>query len=973
MTRLPPPLIIFLLIAAWLAATGAEATEFPRTAAFRSSKVNLVKDPYEAETGLSGFDPSACQDADTGFVTQDGSGTEPGCGDVRVDLDHPVVLDGSYIDDAFLAAAEAAHGDGVLTLQQLSLALLRYKEDVLGSGGLADDVYPGHWLLEARADVGAVDSATETDGSQADAMDLALTADGATALQTAVDDGQWAMLFTAPGGASDFDGATEHVQLTTDPWQDGAGDWWITVDRPDAADKGIHRHDWSAEAELVLAPHPWLWSVDYWLLNITASSPSGTPGLAVSTCSGACTGAEFVAGVLIDTLVASGADGFELDGARGTLLAETGQAPDADNDGVADWGVLGGVDTWADGAAEVLGLVRAALPDAVLAADGGAVEYQWRTFDHVDGIEFENLPGSSWDQGISGARELAEVWRDAADHDADGTSNADAGRLNATLLMNKEASATFPCHPGESDVAPHGGADDGNVRLGLVVALLTDATHTFSGEVEVDAAEAGSTWTEGDYLCFRAHTWDEYTGGATDTPDHAWLGEPLPAPHPFAGAVQDESDLGAATDLVADWSWAPAATTSAADACCAADSACCYTLDTGAGDQTLRVDALPDEGRLSGGAVFPDVDAVSLVASSSTPVALDAAGFITLRFTAAAPEQRAVHGGVHVGRPLRVQLVSDAEKATHIVLVPEDATDFSLTFQLAGTTVDEVRFKSGGDAGSLEVQGAELLPGSGERWLRYFQGGVAALNGSGGAWTTTLDSTRGPQGYHALVGAQDPSTNTGLPLGGGTARELTIPAGDAQLVEATSWATSGRPLPGDTWGTGPFTGGVCPGGLGGRMVVGALSLSPGATPAVLDGAALTCRSLGQDGAPVAGTDFDRVAFDHGAGTTVGTSEGAVADVPVGVQLTRSAAGVTDLALITSDPLSILREDTSAETAQGAALGRGGAVLALSCSPGDVLVGLQLATTATGPGSRITGARVVCTDLARAGDTVSGGF
>lgn len=457
-------------------------------------------------------------------------------------------------------------------------------------------------------------------------------------------------------------------------------------------------------------------------------------------------------------------DGIQFDMARWQPYNGSANRPvDVDNDLVVDHGFLGGEQTYGRGGNMFIEDLRARLPEVILQVDSSTPEFGYRGYANLSGAELENFPEVF--SGI-GSADDATLWSFGAAYyhlltwykEVDDWSTLySVAYPNMSYGLSKQPSAFFHC--GTED-----GADNTHFRVGFAANALIGMPHGYATHT---AAYAGS-----DDDCFGAYSWEEYRGvGSGGTADWDWLGSPVEA-----WVVRDTSDLGTATDLSYSpegptWSAQPSAT-------CATGT---YAFVSGDKHQ-LQVSAVCD---------VPDVEDAGL---RITGLSIATASAMTLSFEAIATNDDSYGADAdwtdyRIPRLLRVELV--VHDGTQIQTLQQDmllltsgaAVPYELTFHdVPDGTVQKVRFLSGEQEGQVQILDPELHEGSGERYYRFFDGGVVLLNMSPNAWEVDLTGIA-PSGasYRRIDGTQD-AGNDGEPSGGEL--EWSVPSMDALVLVA---------------------------------------------------------------------------------------------------------------------------------------------------------------------------------------------
>jgi hypothetical protein len=214
-------------------------------------------------------------------------------------------------------------------------------------------------------------------------------------------------------------------------------------------------------------------------------------------------------------------DGIEFD----VLFFErssSGRGIDFNGDGTGDNGQFGGVNTYGRGVVAFTSLLRAALPDKLILADGGKRDSQ-RSFGRLNGIESEGWPDSRvFSLGADGGAVLDSwraVWSEGLNRHLYWQANAHPPKLSYInhVFRFSDGSGTYDA----------GAVPFGLHRLVMAAAVLTDSAFTYVLEPERNTVEEPIIGI-----------WDELVRGVDARP--GWLGRGLgPARHLAA----DQPDL----------------------------------------------------------------------------------------------------------------------------------------------------------------------------------------------------------------------------------------------------------------------------------------------------------------------------------------------------------------------------------------------------------------------------------------------
>ncbi|MCB9764065.1 MAG: hypothetical protein H6739_30115 [Alphaproteobacteria bacterium] len=663
----------------------------------------------------------------------------------------------------------------------------------LDPGGSAVDFYiePEHWLFEIGSDITA---------DIPDASDCPNTT-------------------IEVGSASHFE-AGDHAFIRWQATSTGEMDW---TDAEHVEITGVSGQDLTIVRDCSLAQDWTSGSVGYDPhIAAIVESWGDQPGLSLNLSpevvaagqSGWEIGAEYLKAVMLSRalgrvypvsvgvwITKSKVDGLHLDGARwlpdsGGLYTDSQWYVDVDNDGVADWGYVDGVQTYGLGGLLMIAELRRWLTDdlnynpswvPMIGVDSNIPHFGYRTLGEagmVNGVEVENyieatdnygnLTGTSISSALLFLRERA------AEVDA-------SGYQNSTYPMTKKGTNTFGCeidsgvHQNVSDDTATPANDDSAFRVGLASALLAGTPHAYSSEDGIGPNAA---------RCYYFYEWDEYYGGALR--DWDWLG----------GTYGDAVRVSESGDT-----WSPTLSIVKDTTCEYGGSGSYSTHGTyGAGGQVEIVSVCD----------VPYVEGVR-VESTGTPSWSPGGSYydISVGFDAYTESDSSYYSSAwDTGWPLdhtdmvdnlprlfRVKVefsggscsLSTNEQTQDFWMRPsdEDWETYAFTFTYIPTTCDlsKVSVASGDQVGIWYLVDLEVTAASADRWVRYFDNGAVLLNASSSDWTYGLDSdgSYAMDGYHYLDGDQNSSyyhngADLDTAIGSPDYTIVTVPAGDAMFV-----------------------------------------------------------------------------------------------------------------------------------------------------------------------------------------------
>jgi len=204
-------------------------------------------------------------------------------------------------------------------------------------------------------------------------------------------------------------------------------------------------------------------------------------------------------------------DGLEFDVLYSTIPVgspspDSPRGPDADADGIADWGIIDGINTYSDGVIDFIKGVREGLGDDMLILADGHHERHQRCFGILNGIE-------------------SEGWPDGSDHELNGWS----GGINRHLFWienSAEPGMTYVNHRWWIHNNMEATIPLNIERLVIAGGCLTGSAYSFSDRPEPEEGE--------EYYPI----WDELVMGQDKRT--GWLGRPLAE---AACLVKEEEDL----------------------------------------------------------------------------------------------------------------------------------------------------------------------------------------------------------------------------------------------------------------------------------------------------------------------------------------------------------------------------------------------------------------------------------------------
>lgn len=518
---------------------------------------------------------------------------------------------------------------------------------------------------------------------------------------------------------------------------DGKPDWsraeHLILDAVDGQKLTVQRGQWGskpqsyAAGKAVVAAHMMFWQRQ-WQLNFSLHSPRGGADQL--------TAAEWFARYVADQLAQNDANGVEFDVARWTWGNPEGNPMDADNDRVADYGYIDGVNSFGLGGQVFFRELRRLLgPDKTIQTDSNDAEFGVRGWQYLNGVQLESFPAANDFSRFSQAFLHLRLWAENAQ--ALPRISYPFTKTPTTLFANARS--------------PDGNNTDNRFRIGLAAACLVGMPHPFASlsNINFDPANAALA-TEKHEVTFGVFSWDEYNGG--DLHNWQWLGRPI------AAAQQDLSNLDK-KDLLAkaDWQWLVAEGFKATPS----EMAKNYTANVTRTPANTVLEKL-----IFGVKLTPSKILNNLVGGQEYTLEFDARGDDTWQannqiFTQV-PRMIAISGAVGTGQ----------RKHPLSVLVDSHWRHYRLSFIADGSPA--ATFGIAEQVGTTEIGSIKLFQGSAERWSREFEKGMVLLNMTQTPWQTQVRKNY----YRRLKGGQNPGVNTGQTV----ADKLTVPPQDAVFL-----------------------------------------------------------------------------------------------------------------------------------------------------------------------------------------------
>jgi len=616
------------------------------------------------------------------------------------------------LDIRYLNDAEDLFGDSAITLHHNSSGLVSISNYT--------SVYPGHWLYGMGSLARRSFNSTKNEIYVNDAS------------RFRIDDYLTIAYFDSARGEILWN-MVELVKITAEP--DTVNNI-LTVSR---GEEGTTALSWSVGTyDVAVKPMTSLDSLtpDAKAINITRFSPLDVNGAS---------GLDYFADYIHDNFwvdrFAQGIDGFEFDMAKSRLENDNGIGIDCNNDFVADYCFVDGVNEYLLATNEMVEALRARMPGVILQFDSSLPEKGFRSL-LVNGIEMENFPLME--------NQDFRKFSSAFHHLRYFVENVEPA-YKTSYGLTKADTRAYKC-----DAANSTANSNAIQRLGMAANSLLLMPHAYAAETESTGQK-----------CFDVYVFDEYTGGSLNNPK--WLGQVR------SGLVRNTDDLGT-DNLLTGVTWSDrAATTTYSISSTTSQDGSSFTLSVD--DVPSIIEIRPD------GSYFPNVAGASMIGTISRTNSTTTSKAFTLSFTASAINTNH-ETSYEIPRLMLVKLVTTSgDVYPQNILVDSAARDFSLTFKL-GTrdSISRIIIGSGEETGILSVSNMQLVTGFGDRFIRYFENGAVILNSSSESWTVSLDTTYSANGYQRLDGSIDPIVNNGTNGVGTERNQFTVPANDALFV-----------------------------------------------------------------------------------------------------------------------------------------------------------------------------------------------
>jgi hypothetical protein len=604
-----------------------------------------------------------------------------------------------------------------------------------GTAGIPlESIWPGHCLMKAGTRLTA-DVAATTNDTVLYMQDYTRIAKSQAVINNHTNQGDadgFVLLYALDANGRPDWSRAEHVKLVSLNTADGG----ITVQRaqyetaPQAFSNGY----------AAVARHMMFWSPSQWELNLSLESPRGGPFNM--------TAAEWFALQVAQNIYEIEADGVEMDVGRWQWGYPAGNPMDCDNDQVADYGYIGGINSFGLGGQVLQRTLRELLgPDRIVQTDGNDALFGQRGWKYMNGVQLESFPTGGFD-----------VFSERFRHFRQWVSSVDT-QPAFSYAFTKTPTTLFG-HV--VDTNNNNASYDWRFRVGFAAGLLTGMPHPFASVTDINFDPANPDYNDPDMVEDKGfYKWDEYVGG--DLNDWKWLGAPL------GPAVQINNNVGS-TNLLASAVWQWKTESNFVSSCSITNGE--YSADIAA----IPSNTLPWIDKT----YYPDSQVpkalwfgTRLEIASGIPVLVTNQEY-TLEFEAKGNESWTVHGEVfdRVPRSLTIDGISSNgyHKPASVFLGPE-WTLYRFTIIADSNAPPPLVFGVSEQIGNAAIRNIRLYQGGSERWMREFKNGRLYLNMTLTPWTVDV----GTGVVQRLAGTQIPELNNGAVENG----MLTIPSWDA--------------------------------------------------------------------------------------------------------------------------------------------------------------------------------------------------
>jgi autotransporter-associated beta strand protein len=613
--------------------------------------------------------------------------------------------------DSTFDTLRATYPQKILTKQDAWAGIAMDREDLTNA-------YPGHLLLKLGTLLASNCPSTTADTVLyvRDYTRIATDQPSIDALTNSIE--SYLLMYALTNGRPDWSRA-EHVRMTAVNPNAGS----ITVRRSQLGSSALSFTNGLA----VLARHVMFWSDPnggQWQLNFSFQCPRGGPFNM--------TAAEWYALRKTQIIYLSGADGMEFDVAQWSHVPE--DMLDCDNDLVADYGYINGINSFGLGGQVFLKRFRELLgPNKIIQMDGNAAMGQ-RGWQYVNGVQLESFPMANAFDRYSQAFLHLRLW----------VSNV----LTAPAFSYPftKTPTTLYGHVYDTD----GSNVDWRFRVGFAAALLTGMPHPFNSitDINFDPENPGTNDVNLDVVR-GLFQWDEYVGGTNDQNNWKWLGGPQSA------ALQITNNMGS-SNLLAGTVWEWKTETNFLSSCTISNGEYAATISQ------IPSNTPPRFGGLYYGSQAPLTlwFGTRLQATSGMP-AFQPDQEYTLEFEARGNDSwtNAAQVFDKVPRALVIHGIANHVVVPVSAFVDSNWRSYRMSIIADSSAPPPLMFGVSEQVGNVSLRNIRLYEGGAERWVREFTNGIVLLNMTKSLWSYTT-----PTVYRHFNGTQHPEINNGQRL-----------------------------------------------------------------------------------------------------------------------------------------------------------------------------------------------------------------
>ena len=463
-----------------------------------------------------------------------------------------------------------------------------------------------------------------------------------------------------------------------------------------------------------------------WQLNLSVHCPrGGTDNL---------NSQEWYARQIAREMNSSLADGIEFDVGRWKWGNSILNPMDANNDGIADYGYINGVNSFGIGGQLFLKELRQLVgPSKIIQVDSNDALNGVRGWKYLNGVQLESFPDANNFNRFSEAFQHLRLWSENAEFSP-----------RVSYPFTKSTTTVF----GNSYLL-NGSKTDFHFRVGFASACLVGMPHPFAylDSSNFDPQNPGSTSTE----VFGVFNWDEYHGGDLNNPQ--WLGKPNSV------AIRDSSTNNQATIIdQTDWQWKIKPQFIASG----------YQSGT---TYSTNVKSIPE-------GILPDslMVGVTLVPKNGYVVNVIAGQEYSIEFEARGDDYWSYMGQLFekVPRMINIQGFLNVSENPLTVLVDNQWRKYKLSFVAPLTTTVIPYFGVSEQIGNTEIKNIKIFNNGSERWSREFEKGLVLLNMTHTPWSINVKGGC----YRHLRGNQDSTINNGQYI----SNQIVVPAQDAVFL-----------------------------------------------------------------------------------------------------------------------------------------------------------------------------------------------